>query len=278
MLAKAQADLGRIRPLAEMKAVSQQDLDGAIAQRDAAVGSVQAAEAQLELANIELGYTRIHSPINGLIGISQVEVGEFVSSGLGSGVLNFVSRSDPIRVRFSINERDYLRFAREEARRRREGIPDDVANDEADRIKLILADGSVHDHAGTIVAGDAAINSETGTLTLEADFPDPENIVIAGQFALARVIIDHRKGAVLVPQRAISELQGIFRVFVVDAEGMVSLRTIELGPEYGRYRIVVSGLEPSERVAVEGLLRLQDGMQVAPQVVSLEDRSGGAGG
>ena len=122
MLAKARADLARIEPLAKMKAVSQQDLDASVAQRDAALGSVQASEAQLELANIELGYTEIHSPIDGIIGISQAEVGEFVGAPPNPVVLNYVSLTDPIRVRFSINERDYLRLSRAIAERRQDGV------------------------------------------------------------------------------------------------------------------------------------------------------------
>lgn len=270
MLAKARADLARIEPLAKMKAVSQQDLDGAVAQRDAALGAVQAAEAQLELANIELGYTEIHSPISGYIGISEAEVGEFVGAPPNPVVLNFVSQIDPIRVRFAINERDYLTLSRRMAERRRLGKDEEEAQA---NVQLILADGSVHDHAGRVVAADAAINADTGTFTLEADFPNPDAIVIAGQFARARIPIEERSNGLLVPQRAVSELLGNFRVFVVGDDGVVSLRQVELGPQVGRMRLVDSGLEAGERVAVEGLLMLKDGMTVQPKKVSFDKQA-----
>jgi len=271
MLAKSRADLSRIRPLAEMKAVSQQDLDASIAQRDAALGSVQAYEAQLELANIELGYTRIHSPINGFIGISMAEVGEFVGASPNPVVLNYVSLTDPIRVRFAINERDYLRLSRALAKRRRGG--DDRPDDETsvNSMQLILADGSIHSHLGKVVASDAAINPETGTFTLEADFPNPDAIVIAGQFARVRIAIENRRDALLVPQRAISELQGNFRVFVVADDGTVKIRTLELGPQVGRMMLVKSGLKAGELVAIEGLLNLQGGATIQPKLVDFDD-------
>ncbi len=273
MLAKSRADLSRIRPLAEMKAVSQQDLDASIAERDAALGSVQAFEAQLELANIELGYTEIHSPINGFIGISMAEVGEFVGAPPNPVVLNYVSLTDPIRVRFSINERDYLRLSRALAKRRRAG--DDRPDDQTsiNKVQLILADGSIHDHLGKVVASDAAINPETGTFTLEADFANPDAIVIAGQFARVRMAIANLPDALLVPQRAISELQGNFRVFVVADDGTVKIRAVELGPQVGRMMLVRSGLEAGELVAIEGLLSLKEGATIKPKLVDFDEKT-----
>jgi len=273
MLAKARADLGRIKPLAEMKAVSQQDLDGAVAQRDAALGALQASEAQLELANIELSYTEILSPIDGFIGISQAEVGEFVGAPPNAVVLNYVSLTDPIRVRFSINERDFLRLSRALAERRRLGSdrPDDETS--ANEVELILADGSIHEHIGRVVASDAAINPDTGTFTLEADFPNPEAIVIAGQFARARIAIESRPDALLVPQRAVSELLGNYRVFVVDSNGVVSMKAVELGPQVGRLRLVDSGLQAGDRVAVEGLLNLKEGATIRPKLVEFDEQA-----
>ena len=271
MLAKSRADLARIKPLAEMKAVSEQDLDASVAQRDASLGTVQAAEAQLDLANIELGYAEIHSPINGLIGISQAEVGEFVGAPPNPVVLNYVSLTDPIRVRFSINERDFLRLSREVSLRRQKGTQALKEAKTSTEVELILADGSKHDHIGRIVATDAAMNPQTGTFTLEADFPNPDAIVIAGQFARARITIDVLHDALLIPQRAVAELQGNFRVFTVAADGTVTLKSVELGPQVGRMMVVESGLAAGEQVAVEGLLRLKDGMMVQPNLVEFDD-------
>jgi membrane fusion protein (multidrug efflux system) len=268
MLAKAEADLARIAPLAKMKAVSQQDLDASTAQRDASLGSVQAAEAQLELANIELGYSRISSPIDGLIGISKAEVGEVVGSSPNPVILNYVSLTDPIRVRFSINERDYLRLSRALAERRRTGKED------VDRgVKMILADGTIHDHLGRVIAADASIDPQTGTFTLEADFPNPDLIIIAGQFARVRAIIEIRKNGLLVPQRAISELQGNFRVYVVGDNGVVKMTAVEPGPAVGQLTLINSGLKAGEQVAIEGLLSLADGATIKPKLVKFGDQA-----
>jgi membrane fusion protein (multidrug efflux system) len=275
MLANAKADLDRIRPLAEMKAVSQQDLDGAVARYEASMGSLQAARAQQEQAEIELSYTRIMSPIDGSIGISAAKVGEFVGAEPNPVVLNFVSRNDPIRVRFSINERDYLRLARRFAELR-DRFGDNPEDREA-TLELILADGTMHPHRGIVVAYDAAINPTTGTFTLEADFDNPGGIVLAGQFARVRAIIDRRPNAVMVPVRAVAELQGIYRVFTVGADNTVTLRIVELGPQIGNMRIIDKGLEAGELIAIEGLLRLQNGSPVNPQEVSLESLEPDAG-
>jgi membrane fusion protein (multidrug efflux system) len=273
MLAKAKSDLGRIRPLAEMKAVSQQDLDSAVAEYEAAKGSVQAAEAQLDQAEIELSYTRIHSPIDGRIGISAAKVGEFVGKEPNPVVLNYVSQSDPIRVRFSINEREYLTWARRFAEFREEAAAD---LEEREGLELILADGTVHQHRGQVIAYDAAINPTTGTFTLEADFPNPGNIVLAGQFARVRGIVETRRDALLVPQRAVSELQGNYRVFVIKPDNTVALRDVEPGPRIGNQWLIDKGLNPDERVAVEGILRLKDGMTVnpvTPKPAATEDKA-----
>jgi membrane fusion protein, multidrug efflux system len=270
-LAKATSDLERIRPLAEMDAVSKQDLDGAVAQYEAARAAKQSAEAQVEQAKIQLGYTRIRSPIDGLIGITEAKVGEYVGRDPNPVVLNFVSKIDPIRVRFSINEREYLRFRRQLAGsvRGEEGARRDEAS-----LQLILADGSVHDHAGRIVTSDAAIDPTTGTLTLEADFPNPEQIVLAGQFARVRGQAEARDNAIAVPQRAVMEVQGLFQVAVVGDDGVVDVRQVQMGPRIDDEWIVESGLEAGDRVALEGLQRLRSGMKVVPKETPPDDGQG----
>ncbi len=258
-LAKADSDLQRIRPLAEMDAVSKQDLDAAVAQFEAAEGAVQAARAQVEQAEIQLGYTRITAPVDGLIGITQAKVGEYVGRSPNPVVLNVVSQTDPIRVRFSINEREYLRFRREFAGRMR-AAENEVAR--ARGLQLILSDGSVHDYPGRIVSFDAAIDATTGTLTLEADFPNPERIVLPGQFARVRGILEEREDAVAVPQRAVMETQGIYQLAVVGNDGTVDIRQVQMGPRVDDQWIVEAGLEPGERVALEGLQRMRTGVKV----------------
>jgi membrane fusion protein (multidrug efflux system) len=273
-LAKARADLDRIRPLAEMNAVSQSDLDGAIAQYEAALGSLQSAEARVDQTKIRLGYTKLHSPIAGRIGISQARVGEFVGQPPNPVVLTFVSKTDPIRVRFSIDERTYLRLARR-LRELQAPAPSPEAPAPEARLdpvlRLVLADGTVHPAAGRIVAADASVDPKTGTFTLEADFPNPDGLVLAGQFAMVRAVAEVRKDALLVPARSVNELQGLFRVFVVGDDGEVELRSVVLGPAVDGFRIVESGLRPGERVALE-LVKLRPGMKIVPRPVELDAR------
>ncbi len=270
-LAQAASDLERIRPLAEMDAVSKQDLDAAVAQYEAAEGALKAANAQVEQARIQLGYTRITAPVDGLIGITQAKVGEYVGQTPNPVVLNVVSRTDPIRVRFSINEREYLRFRRELARSLHE-VSEEQRETRA--LQLILSDGSIHDHPGNVVSFDAAIDPTTGTLTLEADFPNPERIVLPGQFARVRATPEQRKDALAVPQRAVIETQGIFQLAVVGDDGTVDIRQVRMGPRVDREWIVESGLQAGERVALEGLQRIRPGMKV----VATEAPPNAAGG
>jgi len=259
-LAKAESDLNRIRPLAEMKAVSQQDLDASVAQFEAAQGALQAARAQVDQANIQLGYTRIQAPIDGLISITKANVGEYVGQYPNPVVLNTVSQVDPIRVRFAISEREYLRFSRSLSQSMRSLDDEEMSKDE---LELILADGKVHDHRGGVVSFNAAVDPQTGTLTLEADFPNPDRIVLPGQFARVRGSPETRVNAIAVPQRAVIETQGLFQLAVVGADGTVELRRVEMGPRLDNEWIVDSGLRAGEGIALDGLQRLRTGMKVA---------------
>ncbi len=265
-LANAESDLNRIRPLAEMNAVSQSDLDGAVARFEAARGALQSAEARVEQAEIQLGYTRIRSPISGRVGITAARVGEFVGKEPNPVVLNFVSKVDPIRVRFSIDERTYIFLSRRLAElRETTGEPTRAG----EGLELILADRTTHPYRGRAVAADAAVDPQTGTFTYEADFPNPDGFVLAGQFARVRAVAEVREGALLVPSRSISELQGQFRVYVVKPDGAVELRPVDIGPAIENLRIIESGLAPGERVALE-IMRLRPGMQIESVLVRLD--------
>ena len=264
--ANAKSNLDRIRPLAEMNAVSQSDLDSSVAQYEASIGSLQSARARVKQAEIRLGYTKIHAPIAGRISISEARVGEFVGRYPNPVVLNFVSLTDPIRVRFSIDERTYLVLAR----RLRELSDETVSKDLRQQLKLTLSDGSVHPFPGSVVAADAAINPKTGTFTFEADFANPAGIVLAGQFARVEAIAETLEGALLVPSRSTSELQGLFRVFVIGDDDKAEIRAVELGPVVDSFRVVTSGLEPGERVAVE-IMKLKPGMTIKPRLVALNE-------
>ncbi len=265
-LAKAQSDLARIKPLAEMKAVSAQDLDGAVAQEAAAEAGVRAAEAAVDLAEIDLSYTEIYAPIDGLIGLTKAKPGEFVGRDPNPVVLNTLSDVDPIRVRFSISEREYLIIARTYLATH-EGESWSDAGDKprnANDLVLILADGSEHPELGQVVAVSQAIDQETGTYTIEASFPNPGRLLLPGQFARVRALYEILDDVNVIPKTAVSELQGLFRVFVVDDNGVVSVREVTLGPETDNDIVVESGLQPGESVIVEGLQKVRPGMTVIP--------------
>jgi len=261
-LAKAQADLARIKPLAEMNAVSQQDLDSAVAQEAASRAAVDAAEAGVELAEIELSYTRIQAPIDGLIGLTKAKPGEFVGREPNPVVLNTLSDIDPIRVRFSISEREYLVLARG----RQEEAGEQVrGNRDSKPLQLILADGSEYKYAGYLDGSAQSIDSSTGTFTLEATFENPESLLLPGQFARVRAEYKTLDNAVVIPRQAVVELQGRFQVYVVNDDNVVELIQIQTGPSKGNDIVIESGLNGGEKVIVEGVQKVRAGMPVDPQ-------------
>jgi len=263
--AKAQADLARIRPLAEMDAVSQQDLDSAVAQEAAARASVRASEASVDLANIELSYTRMYAPIAGLIGLSKAKPGEFVGRDPNPVVLNTLSDINPIRVRFSISEREYLVLSRTylsegtQHKGNPEGRPPNLI--------LLFADNSEHTHRGKVIAAAQAIDPETGTYTLEASFENPDSIVLPGQFARVRAPYRTLQDRVLIPRRALVDLQGRFQVYIVDADNKVEIREVDLGPTKGTMQVIDSGLDGGETIIIEGLQKVRSGTLVSPTIV-----------
>ncbi len=265
-LVKTKSDLDRIRPLAAMNAVSKLDLDAAVANYEAAKSYVDAANAQVQLAQIELGYTRIHAPERGLIGLSEAEVGDFVSQRTNGGLLNVISRTDPIAVRVSITERGYLdaarRLADQQGGRSADGS---IATANQRPLSLILADGSLYEQRGVPTKVDRNIDPTTGALTIEAEFPNAQGLLRPGMFARIRFDADEIKGALLLPQRAVSELQSVHRVFVIKADDTVEVRQVQVGQRLGSDWVIQSGLQPGERVAVAGLLRLRPGMTVKPR-------------
>jgi membrane fusion protein (multidrug efflux system) len=272
LLAKSEADLGRIKPLAEMQAVSQQDLDAAVAQEAAARAGVEAAKAGVELAEIELSYCRMYAPIDGLIGLTKAKPGEFVGREPNPVVLNTLSDIDPIRVRFSISEREYLALARgaqNERNVRAAGGGQENSDTQTKReqtpLELILADGSVYAQQGFIDGSAQSIDSSTGTFTLEATFPNAENLLLPGQFARVRTSYKTLENVVVVPRQAVVELQGRFQVYTVNAENDVVLVDVKTGPVKGNEIVIESGLSGGESVIVEGVQKVRPGMQVDPQ-------------
>jgi len=268
-LVKAESDLIRIRPLAEINAVSQSDLDAAIAQRDAAQAAVDAAGANLESAKIELGYTRIHSPINGIIGKTEVHPGDYVGRGINNVVLNEVSRIDTILVNFHIPEEQYLELARVLQVQDPEVIAERRPNQ---GLTLILADGTVYPEKGRIRFVNRQVNATTGTILLQASFPNPDLLIRPGQFAKVRGTVDVIRGGILVPQRCVVELQGNYNVFVVNENDEVEFRNIVVVSSYETsYLIVSSGLDPGDRVLYEGLQKVKSGTKVTPVPVDMSE-------
>ncbi|HYV85764.1 MAG TPA: efflux RND transporter periplasmic adaptor subunit [Patescibacteria group bacterium] len=263
-LVKAQSDVRRYRPLAEMHAVSQADLDSAVAEEGAATGQVDAAEAALRSARISLGYTRISSPIDGLIGMTQAKVGDYVGQFPNPVVLNTVSNVSTVQARFAITERDYLDLVH------KFGTQGEGAT-RHDDIELLLADGSVYPHKGSLDFADRQVDPSTGTLRIQASFPNPDRVLRPGQYARVRIVIDVRKGALLVPQRAVQELQGQQMVSIVGADDAVESRTLQMGPRIGGLWMVDQGLKPGDRVILEGAQKVRPGTKVVPKEVPAPD-------
>ncbi len=263
-LVKAESDLTRIQPLAAQNAVSQSDLDAALAQRDAAKAAVEAAEANLESSRIELGFTRVYSPIDGIIGKTEVFPGDYVGRGFNNTVLNEVSRIDTILVNFHLPEEKYLEIARFISRQ-------DPAKQREERsargLTLILADGSIYPEKGKIEFINRQVDASTGTILLQASFPNSEGILRPGQFARVQAVIELIQGGLLVPQRCVQELQGNYSVFVVNESSEVEFRQIEVASTYQtRFMVVSSGLEPGDQVIYEGLQKVKSGARVNPVV------------
>ena len=252
-----------------MKAVSEQDLDAAVALEAAARAGVRAAEASVDLAEINLSYTRIIAPIGGLIGLTKAKPGEFVGREPNPVVLNVLSDINPIRVRFSIAEREYLILARtyleaSGGRATPRGREKREPEDRTDDLVLILADGSRHKYLGSVIAAAQSIDSSTGTYTVEASFPNPNGLLLPGQFARVQAPYQTLKDVVVVPRKALIELQGRFRVYTVNAANEVEMREVELGPMKGLDVVIEAGLDGGESVIVEGLQKVRPGMPVSP--------------
>jgi membrane fusion protein (multidrug efflux system) len=242
-----------------MNAVSQRDLEEAIARDGAARGAVDAARAGLSVAQINRGYAEVTAPIGGYIGISEVKVGDLVGPMTANSLLNTVSQIEPIRVRFAISEREYLEFAR-----RYGAAPQSAPDRQPPALQLILADGTTHPHSGKVRTIQRQIDVTTGSLAIEAEFPNPELLLRPGQFGRIRAEVEDRQNALLVPQRAIRELQGQYQAFVVGAGDTVEIRAIQVGPRIGNEWLVEQGLKPGDRVILAGTQRLKPGAKVVP--------------
>ena len=263
-LEKTDNDVARYKPLFERQAVSKQELDNALSAQEAARAQVDAYKAAVAQAQLDLGYTNITSPVDGVIGTTQTKVGSLVSRGVT--LLNVVSQLNPILFRCAIAEAEYLRIAR---RAQKSGKPaDKQAN-----VELILADGTIFSHKGRLDAVERAVDPTTGTLTGQFVFPNPEQLLRPGQYGKARFVTDVKEDALIVPQRAVQEFQGLFSVMVVKTDNTVEQRMVKAGERVGNLWVIDSGVKPGERVIVEGLQKVQPGITVSAKTVKLEEET-----
>lgn len=279
VLVKTDQDVNRLAPLAKEKAVTEQDLDAAVAQQKSAKATVDARQANLKnleaavkytieraraevsasnarvtQAQLDLSYCDIHSPLSGVIGFLQVDEGNLVGRG-DATLLATVSASDPLLVDFSVSEIEWLKLT----------DPKTIGHHASNlRFDLLLSDESIHPYQGTFRVLDRTVDPTTGTLKVEATFPNPGSYLRPGQFARLRVAVAEKENAILVPQRAVQELQGAKTVMVVDDKNTVSVRTIKLGDKADKDVVVLDGLNPGERVIIEGMQKVRPGSQVKP--------------
>src|SRR6267143_1999803 len=269
---KTQLDVDRYIPLAKAQAISAQDLDNAVQNNLAAKAQVaaaqagivaakavvEAAKAQVATATLTLGFTTIVSPITGIAGIATAQVGDLV--GPNSGTLTTVSTLDPIKVYYTASEQEYLTSVRQHpTATARAAVQTQAA------LELLLADGTTYPQKGTFFVADREVNEQTGAIRLAGLFPNPGNVLRPGQYGRVRAVTSQREGALLVPQRAVTELQGRYQVAVVDSENTINFRTVKVGERVGPLWIIEEGVHPGERVVVEGLQKVRPGMPVYPR-------------
>jgi membrane fusion protein (multidrug efflux system) len=270
---RAQLDVDKYTPLAIQKAVTQQELDNAVqnniaytaqieaskagvetakAQIEASGAAVESAQAAVEAARVNTGFTHLTSPIDGIAGLAQVQVGNLVSPS--SGIITTVSTLDPIKANFTIGEQEYLSLT--------SGGLSDLAKLE---LELILADESIYPQKGKFFFADRQVNQSTGAIQLTGLFPNPGNRLRPGQYGKVRAVIGSSTGALLVPERAVAELQGGYQVAVVDDKDTVSLQQVKVGQQVGTMWVIREGLKPGQRVIAEGVQSVRPGMRVSPK-------------
>lgn len=255
-----QAELTAARnvELFKTKAISEQERDNAVQTAAAAKAQAEAQRAALEQAQLNLDFTSIGAPVDGVAGLAKAQVGDLV--GPSTGVLTTVSKVNPIKAYFNVSEQAYADYARRYA--------DPAKRSEHERqleFELLFGDGSTFPHKGELFAAENQVDVRTGSVRIAALFPNPGNALRPGQFARIRVRVDVRLGALLVPQRALTELQGTYQIGVVGADNKASIRPVKVGRRIGAAWIIEEGLKPGERVIVEGVQKARDGAPVAPK-------------
>jgi membrane fusion protein (multidrug efflux system) len=267
-LGKANLDVSRYTPLAKTKAISQEELDNAVQSQLEATAAVEStaaaiesgkaaiasAKAAVEDAELKLSFTKIIAPIDGIAGLAKAQVGDLISPA--GGELTTVSTVDPIKAYFTVSEQEYIN---------RDSPLQSAARGQSGKLELVLADGSVYAHKGTFYMADRQVDVGTGTLRVAALFPNPGNFLRPGQYGQIRAVLDTRKNAILVPQRAVTELQGTYQVAVVGSDKIARVRKVKLGDRIGGLWVIEDGVAPGESVIVEGIQKVRDGVPVQPK-------------
>jgi membrane fusion protein, multidrug efflux system len=271
-LANAQTQVKRYRPLAAEKAISQQELDDAETRERTSQANVESAQASLEKAKLDLDWTKVLSPVGGIAGVAKSQVGDLVTK---TTVMTTVSQVNPIKVYFNPSEQEYLAWVA------KHGPPEKAItadqNLEKGPLELILSDGTVFGHRGKPFLVGREVDVKTGTIQLAGVFPNPGNLLRPGQYGRVRVAVDVKKGAILVPQRAVNELQGSYQVAVVGADNTATIKVVTVGPRDGSMWVIEKGLNPGDRIVVEGIQRVRSGMKVAPKEAAASSEAGPAG-
>jgi len=265
-LGKASLDVERDTPLAEARAIAKSQLDTEVQAKLGAEASVLAAKANVEQAELNLEFTKVTSLVSGIAGIARVQIGNLVGP---TSTLTAVSQVDPIKAYFTVSEQVFMEFHRR--------FPTEQTVEEQRKrmpLQLILGDGSIYEHTGTISFADREVNAATGAIRIAGVFPNPNNLLRPGGYGRVRLSARTAPGALLIPQRAVTELQGSYQVAVVGADNKVSIRAVTVGDRVGNLWIVTEGLKAGERVIVEGLLKARDGA-VVNVAAGPSPRSGG---
>ena len=254
-LANAQEELNRIKPLAEMNAVSKRELDAATANFQAAKANYSSASASLKNQQLEKSYCQITAPMDGIIGISKVEVGDYISRMSATSKLNTLSKLDVVGAKFTVSETQYLQHVKAQKAGDKNAF---------DQIEMVLSDGTVHPYKGKLDYADNRIDPTTGTMTVKASFPNPDKTLRSGQFCKVRFASHTEKNALVVPQKAVTEMQGIFQVNTLNEKNVLEVKIVEVGSKVDENWVITKGLHSGDRVAIIGNQFMQPGMPVVP--------------
>jgi membrane fusion protein (multidrug efflux system) len=262
-LARARQDVVRYEPLVAKNAISRQEYETAVQLQRAAEASVEAAKAAVQRAAIDLSFTRVTAPASGIVGRTEVYPGTLVGRGQ-STLLTRISQVEKIHARVNVPEKDFIEYNRKREERRARGLG-------PLQFELMLSDGSVHPFKGSTVFVDRAVDAQTGTILVEVAFPNPGATVRPGQYARIRVAIDEKSQAILVPQRSVSELQGVYNVAVVKPDDTVEVRMVKAAERIGSLRVIDEGLRAGERIVVDGVQKARPGMKVTAVPTTIEE-------